>query len=353
LNTNTSNTYLQNQDDSSNVLNWNICITWSNPQEPQNTGNIYSWETIKQYLSGLIKEINESENEWNTSITTWWASFISWEIVELTWSKQEIIDQIDDQVEMLSNIDDQVSQQAIQWCIDKCDWLPISDKAICIVKCTCTEFSSPAYNDILKAWTFKIKFCMVPVANKWFSKNGKTVYSIEEIYNEISAILISLKDSGELLVSKKTKEFLESSTTKNKFWKIFSFSINSSFKSLFSNSDSKTDKREQENFVKDQQKDTLCYSDSLDSASEKNKYIMSNPSDEVAKKEIIKSTSFKQTNWCPPVIDTIKLLQEDRLIKSNTIVFEFLKTHLVFWQDVLEMMKEINLTAEALSKKTE
>ncbi len=351
LNTNTSNTYLQNQDDSSNVLNWNICITWSNPQEVQNTGNIYSWEIIKKYLSGLIKKINESKNEWNTSITTWWASFISWEIVNLTWSKQEIIDQIHDQVEMLSNIDDQASQQAIQWCIDKCDWLPISDKAVCIVKCTCTEFSSPAYNDILKAWAFKIKFCMVPVANKWFSKNGKTVYSIEEIYNEISAILISLKDSGELLVSKKTKEFLESSTTKNKFWKIFSFSINSSFKSIFSNSDSKTDKREEETFVKNQQKDILCYWDSLDSANEKNKYIMSNPSDEVAKKEIIKSNSFKQINWCVSVVDPIKLLQEDRLIKSNTIVFEFLNTHLIFWKDVLAMMKEINLTAEALSKK--
>lgn len=351
LDTNTSNTYLQNQDDSSNVLNWNICITWSNTQDLQNTGNIYSWDIIKKYLSGLIKEINENKNESITSITTWWASFIDWNIVNLTWSQQEIISQIDDQVEMLSNIDDEVSQQAIQWCIDKCDWLPLSDKAICIVKCTCTEFSSPAYNDILKAWTFKIKFCMIPVQNKWFSKNGKTVYSIEEIYNEVSSILISLRDSGELLVSKKTKEFLESSTTKNKFGKIFSFGISSSFKSLFSNADSKTAKRDEEIFVKDAQKSILCYWDSLDTASEKNKYIMSNPTDEVKKNEIIKSSSFGLTNGCQAPVDSIKLLQEDRLIKSNSIVFEFLKTHLAFWQDVVVMTKDINQTAKTLSNK--
>ena len=351
LDANTSNTYLQNKDDSSNVLNGNICITWSSPQALQNTGTIYSWETIKQYLSGLIKEINENKNVWITSITTWWASFISWNIVNITGDKQEIIEQIDDQVEMLSNIDDEVSQQAIQWCIDKCDWLPISDKAVCIVKCTCTEFSSPAYNDILKAWTFKIKFCMVPVQNKWFSKNGKTVYSIEEIYNEVSSILISLRDSGELLVSKKTKEFLESSTTKNKFGKILSFSINSSFKSLFSNSDSKTNKRNEEIFVKDAQKSILCYWDDLDAASEKNKYIMSNPSDEITNNEIIKSSSFGLNNGCQSPVDSIKLLQEDRLIQSNAIVFEFLKTHLAFWQDVVVMMKDINQTAKALSNK--
>ncbi|MFZ2912184.1 MAG: hypothetical protein WAZ75_03810 [Candidatus Absconditicoccaceae bacterium] len=351
LDTNTSNTYLQNQDDSSNVLNGNICITGSNTQELSNTGSIYSGDIIKQYLSGLIKEITENKNEGTNSITTGGTSFVSGNIVNLTGTKQEIIDQIDDQVEMLSNIDDEVSQQAIQGCIDKCDGLPISDKAVCIVKCTCTEFSSPAYNDILKAGTFKIKFCMIPVQNKGFSKNGKTVYSIEEIYNEVSAILLSLRDSGELLVSKKTKEFLESSTTKNKFGKILSFSISSSFKSLFSNSDSKTDKRDEEIFVKDAQKSILCYGDGLDSASEKNKYIMSNPLDEVANNEIIKSSSFGLSNGCVSSVDPIKLLQEDRLIQSNTIVFEFLKTHLAFWQDVVVMMKDINQTAKALSKK--
>lgn len=352
LESNTANTYLQNKDDNSNVLNWNVCITWSNPNEAPNTGSINSWEAIKQYLSWLIKKINESKSQWTTAITTWWASFVSWEIVNLTWSQQEIFAKIDDQVEMLSNIDDQASQEAIQSCIDKCDWLPIADKAVCIVKCTCTEFSSPAYNDILKAWAFKIKFCMVPVQNKGFSKNGKTVYSIEEIYNEVSSILISLRDSGELLVSKKTKEFLESSTTKNKFGKIFSFTINSSFKSLFGNNDSAVDKREEQNFVNSNNSTILWYWDSLDAASERNKYtLMSNRLEEMSKTEMAESNSFSNNKWLTTFVDPSKSLQEDRLTKSNSIVFEFLKTHLAFWQDVIVMMKDVNKTAQSLSKK--
>ncbi len=354
LESNSSNTYLQNQDDDSNVLNWNVCVTWLDLQWSSGAISANSWEIIRQYLSGLIKEINENKNkdQWNDPITVWWESFVSWTIVNLTWDKQEIINKIDSQVEMLANIDDQASQQAIQWCIDKCDWLPIADKAVCIVKCTCSEFSSPAYNDILKAGAFKIKFCMVPVQNKWFSKNGKTVYSIEEIYNEVSSILISLRDSGELLVSKKTKEFLESSTTKNKFGKIFSFSISSSFKSLFGNSDSKTDKREEENFNEGIQKSILSYWKSLDDASERNKYGLSyDQLYEVSQNEIIVSSAFGQNKWLSDIVDPGKLLQEDRLIKLNSIVFAFLKTHLTFWEGVQLMMKEIDQTAQALGKK--
>jgi len=351
LESNSSNTYLPNQQDNSNVLNWNICITWSNPNWFQITGVVNSWEVIKKYLSWLIQKIKESQTQSTTSITTWWWSFVSWNIVNL--SGDEAITQINDQVEMLSNIDDAASQQAIQWCIDKCDWLPIDDKAICIIKCTCTEFSSPAYGDILKAWAFKIKFCMVPVKNNGFSKNGKTVYSIEEIYNEVSSILISLRDSGELLVSKKTKEFLESSTTKNKFGKIFSFSISSTFKSLFGNSDSKTAKRDEENSTSLYNEYILNFWKGLDVSTERNKYtLISDPLYDVSKNEVIKSSSFVQNKWLTDFIDPSKLIQEDRLIKFNSVVFEFLKTNVAFWQDVLSMMKEIDQTAQALGKKT-
>jgi hypothetical protein len=51
------------------------------------------------------------------------------------------------------------------------------------------------------------------------------------------------------------------------------------------------------------------------------------------------------------IVDPGKLLQEDRLIKLNSIVFAFLKTHLTFWEGVQLMMKEIDQTAQALGKK--
>lgn len=351
LESNSLNSYWENKDDDSNILNGNICITWFDTIWDDEE-ILSSWELIKQYLSGLIKEINKNRVKPITSITTWWESFINWESTTLTWDKTEIIKQINDQVEILSNIDDPVSQQAIQSCIDKCDWLAIDDKIICIVKCTCTEFSSPEYNDILKAWTFKIKFCMVPVQNKWFSKNGKTVYSIEEIFNEISAILISLRDSGELLVSRKTKEFLESSTTKNKFWKIFSFSINSSFKSLFTNPSKEAEQQEEENFLKNLQSSTLWFHTDLNSKEEKGKYMVTYSSlSDISNNEIIQSSAFGKTQGLSDIVDPSKLLQENRLIKLNGIISQFLQTHTAFWLDALDMMNELNRIAEALSNK--
>jgi hypothetical protein len=35
---------------------------------------------------------------------------------------------------------------------------------------------------------------MIPVQNRGFSKNGKTVSSIEEIYGEILGVISALKD---------------------------------------------------------------------------------------------------------------------------------------------------------------
>jgi len=344
--------YWKNVDDNSNFLNWAICVTWFADGEYIDDGVMH--ESIKKYLNVLIEEIEKNKQDVSTSITPWWYSFVSWDLIDLSGDKQEIIDSIEDQIEMLSNVDDEQSQQAIYWCISKCDWLSVADKAVCIIKCTCTEFSSPSYSidsfPVLKAWAFKIKFCMVPVQNKDFSKNGKIVYSIEEIYNEVYSILISLRDSGELLVSRKTKEFLESSVTKNKFAKIFSFSVGSSLKSLFSNPDLDTIKREEENFVKNIQKSVLCYWDNLYSPWESNKYLlMSNPISDISKNEMIESSSFNEIkcNW----LDPIKLLQDDRLIKFDLLVFDFLKVHLAFWQDVIVMMNDINKTAESLSKK--
>jgi hypothetical protein len=52
---------------------------------------------------------------------------------------------IKDQIDGLGNIDDPATQDAVQTCIDKCKNLSVSDKLVCIVKCTCTEISSPAY----------------------------------------------------------------------------------------------------------------------------------------------------------------------------------------------------------------
>jgi hypothetical protein len=51
------------------------------------------------------------------------------------------------------------------------------------------------------------------------------------------------------------------------------------------------------------------------------------------------------------ISDPTQILQEDRLVKLNTLISEFLTTHTVFWQDVIVMMDNLNDTARILSEK--
>lgn len=61
---------------------------------------------------------------------------------------------------------------------------------------------------------FKIKFCKVPVQKKTVSP-GKTVYSIQAIFQEISDVLEGLRDSGQTTKFYKAKEFLDGNIRNN------------------------------------------------------------------------------------------------------------------------------------------
>lgn len=348
---NTSPSYAQNQYSEDNIINWNICISWSILSWTNET-YYNTWEIISWYLNVLINQIDENKTQWNSSITNW-GSFVNWEEVVLTWD--EVYNQIEEQVDMLSNINDPDSQSAILSCIDKCDWMPVDDKLVCIVKCTCTEFSSPAFNDnfkILDEWAFKIKFCMIPVQNRAFSQNWKVVFSIEEIYEELYAILASLRDGWELLVHKKTKEFLESSVTKNKFGKIFSFNVWSAFKNLFSETSDTIEKRNEELFERNVAKSILSYGEELNTAEEKNKYsLLWDPDKIISQIQISNNVSSFQNKWMNAIWDPSKSIQADRLLKMNQLIVTYLDTNLTFWEDVLKMMEDINSIAEFMSKK--
>jgi hypothetical protein len=55
---------------------------------------------------------------------------------------------------------------------------------------------------------FKIKFCVAPVMENNIS-NSKTVYNIAAIFTEIYNVLQNLRNSGQMAVHVKTKEFLD------------------------------------------------------------------------------------------------------------------------------------------------
>jgi hypothetical protein len=74
---------------------------------------------------------------------------------------------------------------------------------------------------------------MVPVQENITTKE-KMVYSISSIFAELYNVLQNLRNSGELTVSVKTKEFLDTSYKENNFGEQISFTLNSTTKSVVS-----------------------------------------------------------------------------------------------------------------------
>ena len=79
---------------------------------------------------------------------------------------------------------------------------------------------------------------------------GKTVKSVEEIVDEINAVLTALRNSGQLMKHTKTKEFLDTSLSKIKLNQILSFDMNIAFKPIY---DSQTNREEEQAKVSQEQ----------------------------------------------------------------------------------------------------
>ncbi len=130
-------------------------------------------------------------------------------------------------------------------CISQCAGLGATDKALCIVNCSCFMVSGPigsggAWNQIENM--FSIKFCKAPVSttdSAWTTlisletnSPWKVVSSLEGIFDEIAGILEGLKNSGKTVKYVKPKEFLDPSI-KLKFADILDFKILVDFKPIF------------------------------------------------------------------------------------------------------------------------
>lgn len=137
-----------------------------------------------------------------------------------------------DMLAALDNLADGGGPEITEGCFQTCSDLPISDRVLCMVECTCWEVSSPELRDAIDAGAFRLRYCMIPAESVEVVRQGKTIFSIEEIFTVIKGLLMGLRDSGEMVKSVETKEFMESSMAKNDFGNMFAFNINFSFKSL-------------------------------------------------------------------------------------------------------------------------
>ncbi|HMS90803.1 MAG TPA: hypothetical protein PKC87_01155 [Candidatus Absconditabacterales bacterium] len=158
-------------------------------------------------------------------------------------------------------------------CIQKCDGMGLQDKLLCISDCTCFLIAGPNGAGWEKMEDmFRIKFCKVPVQTKRVVP-GKTVFSIQAIFQEISDVLEGLRDSGQMVKFSKRKEFLDGNI-KIKFADNFAFKLQVGFKPVFPQKSTTIKRQEQTQANMDLNIAVLDMNASAPEADNYNKYIV-------------------------------------------------------------------------------
>ncbi len=352
------------------IVWWNQCISgftfeWS---QWYNTGTDGSQVlNPEQYLSGVIEDItqmscnldgqcqNRESTDCEDCINEWWWNTDFEEIEELLNAAQQSSWDLDDLANEL-------------WCFQTCQTLPCNatscDKLVCYAKCSCQVYESPTFDPLENPWlssVFKIKFCIVPVMenkmNEW-----RTVYNLASVLTEIYNVLQNLRNSWELAINVKTKEFLDSSLKENSFWEQLSFSINSTTKPPFSEESELTQTQEQIDYNTTLMEWILWFSKDSNLEQEKNKYVvMDDPCVYIAKKQISDGADQYQQNLencreekeemlvtLPPMED---ILKDQKTVLLDAEFESFLRLNRNFWFETKEMFGAFKESARVLSEK--
>lgn len=278
--------------------------------------------------------------------------------------EQEVVAMISSVFDVTKDPDD----PTIKSCVADCQWLPPVDLAVCTAKCLCGETGSPAQAingfEIIEKDAFKIRFCQVPASptpiRKW-----RSIYSIEEIFDEMRNIFISLRDSGELFKHVRTKEFLDSSIKKNKFGEMFAFNIKFSVKGTQDHTPANQYKEELSIANKKLESTLLNQSENMFPLPERNKYVMAaNPSAIIASQATDGSVGDyqkriealeKELNDSLVTMDENlqKLTMIQKSLIVNEMVSEFFIANFSFRDSVIQSFTEFNGIAESMKTKAQ
>ncbi len=257
---------------------------------------------------------------------------------------------------------------SIQSCVVDCQGLPPVDLAVCTAKCLCGETGSPAQSingfEIIQKDAFKIRFCQVPASSTPIKK-WRTIYSIEEIFQEMRTIFVSLRDSGELFKHVRTKEFLDSSIKKNKFGSMFAFNIKFSVKGTQDHTPANQYKEELDVANQKLEATLLNQATSMSPLPERNKYVMvGNPAAIIAaqatdgsvadyQKRIEEVQRELKASLVTMDENLSKLTMIQKSLIVNDAVHEFFIANFNFWDSVIQSFSEFNGIAENLKNKAQ
>ena len=248
-------------------------------------------------------------------------------------------------------------QSCAKSCIKTCDGLPLDEKVLCVNDCACFMVSGPTgpgWKNIENM--FSMKFCTEPVQAVYFQR-GKTVSSLQWVYNELSTILRWLKASGQTTKFTKSKEALDGNIL-TKFAEAIDFRINITFKALFPQSSSSTLLRARQQDNEKLVQATL----GISAADDYNKYIvLSDVAQYNADSE--PSSSYEQTQanvqkftalsaaLQPSSQDTVSLYQQQKYVFLMDDMLSFLQSHQQFWEYTFTSLVDIAGYADTLEQK--
>ena len=209
---------------------WGLCVDDEEEPEPEEEVPVDAAPT------------RSATEPWRDLSNLW-----SEELKTLVANLEAAVDRINDQPEIKENqtigwnmnvtsssqsnpeADQERARQEILTCFESCKSIKrLDQRASCELMCACWEWKSKIFDPEKNPWLWPIvmlKYCTVPAVDMKFSVWWKSVFSLEEMINEIYGVVDKLSREWKLGIWTQQRNFLDSSTKMMKVADTFAFSI--------------------------------------------------------------------------------------------------------------------------------
>ena len=336
---------------------WNQCVSWFDIE--WYSGYSYTWvitgvipwypQNPTQYIEMIVQDIGNMSCNGNGICETWESTTCQDCIPSSGWSTypEEMMNFVEENPEF-------ANYPQVLACFSSCNSTPCTatscDRLACYAKCLCLSYESPIYDPIRNPWLwalFKLKFCVVPVMDHKVV-TSKKVYNLASVFSEINAVIQNLRNSGQLMLNKKTREFLDAGFQNNNFAEQISFSIDGYEKMPESKW---SEKQEMENQIKlntAMMENILWFEkDNTVSGKWRNKYIIKWWT--VENGSVLDTASANLSTYM--AVDPTDIVQTEHLSNMKTELSKFLESNLRFWIATKDVFESLNVTADSLLNK--
>lgn len=282
-------------------------------------------------------EVRESSTCSDCMTPTWWNSTPQW-----------TVNNSGDDEEMTRS-------EEVKQCFKACDNVTCNatscDRLACYAKCVCISYASDWYNPLQDYWLssdFKLEICAVPVLDSKVATTKK-VNNLEMVIGELYNVIWNLRNSGELSINKKSKEYLDAWFQNNDFSKQLSFMIDAYNRLPEAKWSEKQEGDNQKELNTVMMEAILWFETSQDpSGWARNKYVVKWwPIQEWTLIDTTEKESYSEVDLKP----LQSALQSDHLSDMDGEISEFLQANLNFWFGIKDSFESLRDTAKTLANK--